>query len=112
MINSLLNLVITVVLNVLSFFLNIILLPITLLINTLFPNVQNYFHYFSTFLNEYVIKGISFIREVFYNLTGINRELMGIIFLLPLTWLTFSLMNRSVRLIVSLYRMYKTGADN
>lgn len=111
MINALLNLVITVVLHVLSFFLNIILLPITLVINTLFPNIQNYFHYFNTFFNDYILGGIRFMREIFYNLTGVNRELMGIIFMLPLTWFTFHLLNRSVTLIVSLYRMYKTGKD-
>lgn len=111
MINSLLNLIITLVLNVLSFFINLILLPFTLLINTLFPNIQTYFQYFNDFLNTYVIKGVGFMREVFYNITGINRELMGIVFILPLTWFTFHLLNRSVVLLVKLYRFYKTGRD-
>ena len=111
MIATILNTLFKLVFYLIRLLLNIVLLPITLLINGLFPNINNYFHYFETLFNDYLIKGIRFMREVFFNLTGINRELMAIIFLIPLTYLTFNIMNTSVRFIVSVYRIWKTGKD-
>lgn len=112
MINALLNTLLKVIFFILQLIMNVVLLPLTLLIQTLFPNVSNYFSYFETLFNDYLINGIRFMREVFYNITGVDRNLMGILFMIPLTYLTFSIMNASVRFMVSVYRIYKTGKDS
>lgn len=111
MFNTLLQFIINIILTVVKVFLNIILLPITLLVNGLFPGVGDFIHYLYDFLDQYLFDGLRFGREVILNITGLNRNLVGIAFLIPLTYLTFNLANMSVRFIVSVYRMWKTGKD-
>lgn len=111
MINKLLSLLINVVLSVITTILNVVLLPITALINTLFPGVSSYIGQFNTLLNDYLFNGLRFAREVILNITGVNRNLIGIAVMIPLTYLLFSIANAGVRFIVSIYRIYKTGKD-
>lgn len=112
MINELLKLLLNIILKIVSLILNVILAPITFLINSLFPNVNNYVSSFLTLFNNYLLNGLRFAREVILNFTGINRNLVGIAFAIPLTYFTFMLANNGIRFITSIYRMYKTGKDN
>lgn len=93
MINSILSMILKLVLSLLRFILNIVLLPLTLVINSLFPDVGNYIHYFYDLLDEHLIRGLRFAREFVLNITGINRNLFGILALIPLTYLTFNILN-------------------
>ena len=111
MLNKLLSLVLKLVLGLLRFILNIVLLPLTSIVNLLFPDVGNYISSFYTLLNNYLFNGLRFAREVIFNLSGINRNLVAIAVAIPLTYLTFSLANASIRFLVSIYRMYKTGRE-
>lgn len=109
MINKLLGAIIKVFLSILRTILNVILAPLTLLISQLFPDITDYLNYFYSLYNGYLVKGLKFGREVFFNLSGLNRDLVGIIALIPLTYLTFTILNASVRLLVSIWRIWKTG---
>lgn len=112
MINGLLKLLLNIILKIVSIILNVILSPLTLLINGLFPNVNSYISSFLTLFNNHLLNGLRFAREVALNITGINRNLIGIAFAIPLTYFTFMLANNGIRFITSIYRMYKTGKDN
>lgn len=111
MFNTLLQFLLNIILTVIKVVLDVILLPITLLIKGLFPGVGDYIHYFYELLDQHLFNGLRFAREVILNLSGLNRNLLGIAALIPLTYLTFSIMNASVRFIVSIYRIWKTGKD-
>lgn len=111
MINKILSLLLNLILSVIQAILNIILLPLTLVIQSLFPDLSGYIGSFNTLLNTYLFPGLRFAREVVFNITGINRNLVGIMAIIPLTYLTFTLANMSVRFLVSIYRIYKTGKD-
>lgn len=112
MINKLLELILNLVISLMSFFLNIVTLPLTALIKTLFPGIEDFIGFFDNLLTTYLIPGLRFARAVILNITGINANLIGILAMLPLTYLLFTIANAGVRLIVSLYRLYKTGKDD
>lgn len=112
MINKLLSLIINILLTIITTILNVILLPITLLIKGLFPGVTNYIGSFNTLLNDYLFDGLRFAREVLFNLSGINRNLVGLAVSIPLAYFTFNLANASIKFLISIYRIYKTGKDS
>lgn len=111
MFNTLLNFILSILLTVIKTILNIVLLPITGIIKLMFPNIDTYIGQFLTLLNDYLFNGLRFAREVLFNITGINRNLVAIAVLIPLTYFGFSVANAGVRFIVSMYRLYKTGKD-
>lgn len=111
MINKLLSLIINIVLTVITSILNLVLAPLTTVVEALFPGVSSHIAYFNTLLNEHLFDGLKFAREVLFNITGINRNLVGIAVMIPLTYLFFTIANAGVRFIVSVYRIYKTGKD-
>lgn len=84
MINSLISALFSLILKVLSFIGNLLLLPLTLLINGtdgnngLFPNMATYLETFEDFFNDYIFSGIAFFREVFFNFTHFPRALFGL----------------------------------
>ena len=112
MINALVGTLFKIILGVLSFLSNIVLSPFTILIRSLFPDIDIYFGSLTSFLNTYVFNGLAFAREVFIKFTGINRNLIGIAIKITFTYLGFSIANAGVRLIVSVYRLFKTGATD
>lgn len=112
MFNTLLQFIIKIVLQVVKVILDVILLPITLLINGLFPNISSYIHYFYELLDDYLFTGLRFAREVILNMTGLNRNLVGVLFAIPLTYFTFGIVNAGIKFIVSIFRIWKTGKDS
>lgn len=109
MLNSLLQIILNLFLKIISFVLNIVLLPLTLLINGLFPGITNFVHYFDELFNNNLLNGLNFAREVIFNFTGINRNLIGILALIPLTYFTFTMANLSIRFLISVVHLWKKG---
>ena len=107
MINKILMTIIKVIVDILAFILNIIFLPLTAILDSLFPNLTSFANTFNSFLNTYLFKGLAFAREVIINIFGFNRDLLGILFAIPLTYFGFYLANTSIRLLVSIYRIWK-----
>lgn len=112
MFNTFLSFIIKIILQVVKVILDVILSPITLLIKGLFPGVDSYIDTFFDLLNDYLFNGLRFAREVLINMTGLNRNLIGIIFALPLAYFTFGLFNAGIKFIVSIFRIWKTGKDS
>ncbi len=112
MINDLLQVVLSFFIKIISFILNIILLPLTLLINGLFPGISNFFGMFDNLFNNQLVPGLRFAREVLLNLLCLNRNLIGIIAVIPLTYFAFTMANLSIRFLISIYRLWKKGEAN
>lgn len=115
MINSIVSTIFTLIFKVLAFIGNLILLPITLIINGtdgtngLFPNVSSYLETFQDFFNDYVFTGLAFIREVFFNLTHFPRALfsIGVGFILTLFSVRIGLY--VIRFVINIWKFFRKG---
>lgn len=109
MINSILQVILSAFLKIITFILNIVLAPLTLLLNGLFPGLDDFVYYFDNLFNNNLAHGLEFAREVFFNYTGINRELFGILALIPLTYFGFTMANMAIRFLMSIFILWKQG---
>lgn len=110
MINTIVKAILDFFVYLLSFLANLIFLPITGLINSLFPNLSNvYIANMNYFFNHYVFNGIRFAKQVFVNVTHFNTELFGI----TVTMFTFLfgslLLINGTKIFVNLWRFFRKG---
>lgn len=79
--NNLTYWIFRLVLWIMRFISNLIIAPFyfTLQNSGLFPNLSDYTSYITTFLNDYVLQGLAFVKEVFLNITGYPRPLFHIL---------------------------------
>lgn len=112
MINQIVSTLFSMIFKVLAFIGNIILAPITLLINGMFPDMSSYIDNLENFFNDYVFRGIAFMRESFINLTHFPRALLslGVAFILGV-W-GFRLATHAIKFILNLWSLFRKGGIN
>lgn len=105
MLNSILEFIIKLILYIASFIINIILTPIFAFIDSsgLVPDLTEYLDSFAYFVDNYLIRGLAFAREVFLNVTGFPRSLLHALVLLYLGKLAFHIFVRTYKFISNIY---------
>lgn len=75
MFNQIANFFIKIIIWLSSLIISTITLPIYNILRPFLPNLPEQLDIFSTYLTDYVFRGLAFAREVFFNTTGYPREL-------------------------------------
>lgn len=112
MINNIVSTIFMLLFKVLAFIGDLILLPITLLINNLFPDMSSYISSFETFCNTYVFKGAAFFREAFLNITHFPRSLLGLGVSFILAVWGFRLGTHIFKFVMNLWSFFRKGSTN
>lgn len=100
MINNILNGIVSFILSVLGFIVGIILLPITTIITSAFPDLSEFISDINFFLNTYAFKGLAFGREIFFNISGASREIFGLL-------INFLFIRITIKLSIQAYKFMR-----
>lgn len=109
MINTILTGLFKLIFAVLRFITNIILLPLTGIINLLLPNFSNYTDMAYNFINRYLLNAIACGREIFLNLTGFPQELITISVNVTLVFLSMIGTLKIIAFVKNTWRLFKGG---
>ena len=109
MFNALVSVIFKFIVWLAKILIDIILLPITLLLNDLFPDLSSYMTQINTFITDYWFNGLAFIREVFFNVTGFPRDLIGITITLILGFYTFKTSFRAFQFLLNAIKFIRKG---
>lgn len=110
MFNTVVNVILKFVVYIFSFIADIMLLPVTNLINALIPNLStSYINTMEYFFNTYVFPGIKFSKQVFLNVTHFNPELIGITITLFTGIFASLAIIHGVQIFVNLWRFFRKG---
>lgn len=83
--------------------------PVYLVLQTAFPDATDYLNNVSTFLSNYLFKGIAFAREVFFNITGFPRPLFYILIAIIGFRLGFMVTKIAIRFIINGWGWIRAG---
>lgn len=111
MINELFRGLFKVVFFLLRWIFNILLLPILPLMKLL-PGFTEFLEIAINFFDNYLLKAISFSREVFLNVTGFPQEIITISVDFALTLIGFIGILRLITFITNLWRTFKGGSTD
>lgn len=75
MLNAIANVLLQIVLWISSAVVSIISYPIYTALYPFIPDLNSHLANFNTYINDYVVRGLAFSREVFFNVTGYPRPL-------------------------------------
>lgn len=96
-----------------SFFVTLFTMPIARLVITLMPD------YFNTaassidsFITNYLVKGLSFAREVFFNCTGYPRVLLHLLVFMFMTKLSLRISLIAFRFLIKIYYVIRGSKVN
>lgn len=109
MLNNILVFILNFVKDLFNLFASVIFAPIMNATTLIFPDFNDFFVTLNLWINEYMFKGLSFAREVFFNITGYPRSLFNLLLLLLTLRLTFMLSFFGVRFFFNMYRLIRSG---
>lgn len=115
MFNALVSVIFKFILWLAKILSNIILAPITLLLcgadghSGILPNMSTYISNINTFINDYWFNGVAFIREVFFNVTGFPRDLIGLTVTLILAVYGFKISFRAFAFLLNMIKFIRKG---
>lgn len=108
-----LNKIIMVILKVfgwiVSFIVHLIFLPLFNLLYAIFPNLSSYFQNTSNWIENNLFDGIAFLREVFFNVTHFNRDIISAIITYLLLYYAFAIGQRAFIFIMNIWRAIRKG---
>lgn len=107
MINAIVSTILKIILYILGFISSVIVSPVFALVELLFPDFSSFTADFEFYVVNYVLRGLVFAKEVFLNVTGFPRPLLGIIVTLYLGKLTFQIASIPIKFIINLYRAFR-----
>lgn len=109
MINTLLTGLFKLVIFLLKFISDIILAPLTLVVNLILPDFTDFLEQANWFLNNYILRAIACGREIFLNVTGFPQELITISVNVALSILTYIGTLRVIAFVKNMWRIFKGG---
>lgn len=109
MLNALLTGLFKVIISVLKFISDILLSPLTLIINAILPDFGNFTAQANNFINDYILKAIACGREILLNLTGFPQELLTISVNLTLGIMTYIGTLKVIAFVKNIWRTFKGG---
>lgn len=103
MFNGLLTFLTTAWFKLITLISSLIFLPVYTTMTAFIPDFNNYLTTINNFLNDYILKGVAFFREVMFNITGFPRPLFN--FLLAFLAFKFGLMltKQMLKMVVHAY---------
>lgn len=108
MLNAILNEILKLFFIMIGFIANLIISPIMLLLSALFPTFdQSFITSFYSFVDNYIFDGISFAREVFFNVTGYPRLLFNALVTLFIARVTFYFYSIPIKFVLNIWRLLK-----
>lgn len=111
MINDLFRAIMKIIFFVLRFIMNLFLAPLTIILNR-FPTFTNFLEDAINFLDNTLIKGVAFAREVFFNLTGFPQTLFTISLDFFMTFISLIGILRMVKFIKNAWSLFRGGKTN
>lgn len=112
--NSVFTFILDVLINLANFVVNLFLIPILAVINVIFPSMTQSDFIFTNFLNQFIIPGVTFARELFLNITGYPRELLSMLALIFIAKITYHItiipIKFLIRIISSLFKIDLGGS--
>lgn len=101
--NGLLQFLVTACLKLITLISSLVFLPVYTTMTAFIPDFNNYLTTINTFINDYILKGVAFFREVMFNVTGYPRPLFN--FLIGFLVFKFGLMitKQVLKMVVHAY---------
>lgn len=107
MINSIVSGLLKVILYILGFISSAITAPVFALVELLFPDFTQFTADFNYYVVNHVLRGLVFAKEVFLNVTGFPRALLGIIVTIYVGKLTFYIASIPIKFLINIYRAFR-----
>lgn len=107
MINSILEAILWLFVQLCQFVSSILLMPIWVAISAIFPDLSSFIGQVYTFINQYILHYLGFAKEVFLNVTGFPREFFNAMVIFFMGKLTYMAVKRSIKFIINIYRTIK-----
>lgn len=107
MINAILEGILWVFTQLCQFLSNIILFPVYTALSLIFPDLSGYINDVGLFINQYLLHGLGFAKEVFLNVTGFPRAFFNIIVIFFAGKVSYMATKRSIKFIVNIYKTIK-----
>lgn len=105
--SGLIDFILDLFLKVLSFINGLIFAPVHAIIMQFVPNIDSYFSDVYLFINNYMLKGVAFAREVFFNLTGFPRGLFDFLMAFLLFKFTFMILKWGLQRLANAYYLVR-----
>lgn len=104
MLAGLSNLIIKFIFSIIKLFSSVITAPFMLILNLLLPNFSNFVGYANQFINQYLLHGIAFFREIILNVTGFPRDLLQSLIAYVLARVSFDIAKRPIKFVINKLR--------
>lgn len=105
MFNTIIQFLLNLLIKFSALLMSIFTAPILALVSVIFPNLDIYISTFNVYLNNYVLPGVAFAREVFLNVTGYPRSLLSTLAFIFLAKLTFKISIIPLRFLYNILRL-------
>ena len=103
MFNGLIAFLIDIFLKFISTCSTIVFLPIFLTLEAFVPDFTDYLIIIDDFINNYIIKGVAFFREVMFNVTGFPRALFNVLIGYLVFKLGLMIVKQVIKMVVNAY---------
>lgn len=110
MAQSLLNFVLDLFFWLVGLIGSIVIYPIQLILVSIFPEIGNFLTDVLSFFSDYVANMISFIKELFLEISCLPRELYLVLIIFIFARFAIAPAIRSIKLIVNIWK-FKSGGD-
>lgn len=108
-VGNLLNGIIQFVIQLLGWIAGLIVKPVINIVMSVFPDLGDQVDTINTFLNDYMFKGMAFVREVFFNISGANRQIFYWFITLFFARIAIKYGLQAFYFIRNMWRLFKTG---
>lgn len=107
MLNSIVKVFFDIVFSIFGAIVEVVTKPIWLLLSALIPDLHDFQSIFNSYVTDYLLPGVAYAREVFFNVTHFPRSLYTILVSLFLARITFHFTSSVIKFIVNTYKTFK-----